>query len=293
VLAVVSVLAVVACSGQEDGPLATPVELAGPGTPLPDGFVVPAGTRLVGPVGPGDAVGGTGWSAELYVDGDAEAAMNEVVDELVERQLQLRGECAPQRERGFAKACAIGAARIEDGFVRERVSLALEQSVPDAAEGYASTMRISYGRWPPGVLAAQYVPGRRPFHGLGSFPEPSPAPAIPGVDEPMPQSPWTDDQVFRVVPGTRVVVPVRTLDVCNGGFRAHLQVTGDLEEVVAETRRRFLGLSGIDDTTVERDRVDGHEWVRVVGGNDASARMEVRVGDAGEPTWAVVTYCTD
>jgi hypothetical protein len=285
-------LLVAAGCADDGGRGASPVELPGPGTPLRDGFEVPAGTRLLGAVGPGGAVGGTGWAAQFFVEGDGRATLVELVEELEDRGLQLRGGCYPQEESGYAKYCTIGASREVDGFVRERVDVTLLRSVADADQGYASHLWIAYARWPAGTREARYQ-GQRPFRGLGAFPEPAPPPPIPAVDEPVPQSPYTEDQVFRVVPGTRVTSPVRTLDICNGGFEAHLQVTGDLDAVVEETRRRFEELRNVDDTSVEDGGGDGHDTLTVVGEGDASARMEVTVGDGDEPTWATVSYCTD
>jgi hypothetical protein len=268
------------------------VEPAGAGSALPDGFTVPVGTRVLGPIGHGLGPDGNGFEVTLQLVGDPEAAMNDAVAQAEDHGLRLRGECYTRPDDGLAKSCRIGATRIEGGFVLERFGVGMTMTTAGSDRGYAAQMGMSYSRWPDGALAASEG-ALRPYEGLGHFPEPPATPAVPGTDDVMPQSPYTDDQVFRVVPGTRVVAPVRTYDVCNGGFVAHVQVTGDLDRVVDETRRRFERLSGIYYSTVEEGRSRDHATLRVDGGNDAWARFEVVIGNPGEPTWATVEYCTD
>jgi hypothetical protein len=287
-----ALVAVPAVAGRTSGGEYGVAELPGPGSDLGDGFTVPVGTRVLGPINRGPGPDGNGFEVMLQLVGDPEAAMRDAVAQAEDHGLRLRGDCFIATPS--LPSCSIGATRIEDGFVLERFGAGMFISTPEyeARGDYAAQMGMSYSRWPPGELPAADA-ALRPYGGLGRFPELPPTPEIPGTDEVMPQSHYTDDQVFRVVPGTRVIAPVRTLDVCNGGFFAHVQVTGDLDRVVDETRRRFEHLSGIYYTTVEEGRSRDHATLRVDGGNDASARFEVVIGNPGEPTWATVEYCTD
>jgi hypothetical protein len=283
-------------AGCADGSITEAVELPGPGSPLDDGFVVPVDSRLLGPIHSGDAVGGTGWSADLYVEGSAEGAMEDLLAQVEAHDLRLHGDCAvpyPETREWLGAQCRLGAQRIEDGFVRERVGIGIQVSAPGGGRGFASHLGLSYGRWDDGVLP----PGPHadsPFEGLGAFPDPGPPPAIPDVDEAIETPELAPDDWFHVVPGTRVVAPVRTMDT--RGFIAHLQVIGDLDEVVDETARRFVAI-GDDDAEAEVTEGEwrGHRTIRVIAGEAGGVdkTMDVLVGGPGEPSWATVRFSED
>lgn len=123
--------------------------LPGPGTELLDGFVVPEGSQLLGPVFPfpqGTYAGQlpeSAWSASLVVDGDPRVVVDDFLDQAVTAGLEVKSNCEVGPRRA---TCSAHARRVVAGFDEEQVFFQVGRS----ASALGGT--IDYQRWPPGLV---------------------------------------------------------------------------------------------------------------------------------------------
>jgi hypothetical protein len=265
-VAVVAALVMVACGSSEganDAPVSsvpdsatddTPVIDLGPGTAIADGFVVPEGADLLLPPLPSGGStwqgiapdvtwharlrawqpvvafaglvaqaatagfeltslggpGGAGCTASVDPPGEAEGALVPVED------LTASDDLA-------AVYCAANGRRTIDGH-EEQISLVTE--LADGGGGPVASGSVRFQRWPAGVVPTTFGdPLVEPEPVVLPF---GPADAVPGLGP----GELIDDSrgEARLVAGSRLVAPVET-GICQGGFAAVVEVTGDPDAV--------------------------------------------------------------
>lgn len=298
-----------ACSDQEPpdwlgSPATTPASteptgppvLAGPGSAMFDGFVVPEGLRVLGAVFPSpsgiyrDVPPESSWHAPFLVDGDPRVAVDDFLDQAVAQGLQVRSDCNLQPG---GVGCLADARRMVDGFEQEQISFSVRRDA-EHQEGY-----ISYVRWPP----ALYPEDRSPWGQAQTdrwtpatpleFPAAEVALGELEVGEPFAAEQQTYDNPNVVLAdGSQLVGPV-VEDLCaTGGFDALLYIPGDVEPVLADYSAQFSAWDW-EDPEVERETIQGVDVIRMgiyeSGGGNLS--FEAVVGDDG--SWATIERCND
>lgn len=234
VLVAVVLALVVERAGDGSPPALTADTTSGPGTPLPAGLEVAAGSSLVGPAVVTE-VSGSGeplrWLAVIAVDDvdDPLTVWSAYVAQLVERDPELRVEpddapgCRPH-DRRWDDLCSLDAASVRatltsvPGDVTGRYVLKLEGSPSTDTD----LLGDEVAGWP----------GDR-----SSVPEPAPARSRPDVGEPL--APVTvaypgDEDEYVLLDGSELLVQFGDGSL-TGGFDVLLRVTpgADVHEVAA------------------------------------------------------------
>ncbi len=303
-----------------DGPHLFPT-----GTPLGDGFVVPEGTvALTQPIiGPHLSSSPPSWSVEL-VPSDPVAAMNDLIAQARDLGFQL-GAHTPTPctydddvpESGTTNqapwpppdgqpvprsvSCSVGGFREREG-IAERLWLTTSFGYRDALPGSAGgSGDVSLEQLPAGSLDGPFGGHAVPVEPIAPLPsdwetdDPPPAPALAAGDALVP----TDDPylwqhwVPRLVDGSRLVVPTRT-PICQGGFAAVLDVTGDPDEVMAgyvEQLQEWSAEFGSPPTTTEGTLLDRRVVHSVSSVDGTSLHAITVVGLDGEPTRLSYSIC--
>ena len=327
----VLVLVVAACGdpGAEpaDGPgtAADGPHLFPTGTPLGDGFVVPAGSvALTQPIaGPYLAASPPSWTVEL-IPTDPIEAMNDLIAQALDLGFQL-GTHTPTPctydddvpESGTtnqtpwpppdgqpeprAVSCSVSGFRAGDGFVERlelSTTLGYRHAYEPGARGGISLEHMSAGALD-GPLGGQPVDSEpiAPMPEDWSTDEDLPAaPALKAGDALVPtdEAGLWEHWVPRLVDGSRLVVPTRT-PVCQGGFAAVLDVTGDPDEVMAgyvEQLRESSAEFGLPPTTTEGTLFDRRVVHAVSSVDGTSLHAVMVVGLDGEPTRLNYSVCS-
>jgi hypothetical protein len=233
--------------------------LAGPGSPLPDGFTVAPGSYLVGPVlrtgtrvwFKGTPVPEEGWSALFLVDGDP----YEVFDHYraaAARAGVATGFNAPYQVCGGNEVSGFEC-RDSGGFSYAwdrppdpgpNISMYLERHAANEHLPPASHLLLNFSRVldPAGATAATPAdpPGETTGPPAPPFPTDWPALWSPGDPIGANLSILADRKTLVVEPGTRLLAPPAPFTFCaTGGFGAVFEVTGDPAAVVAGYDRQF------------------------------------------------------
>ena len=326
----VLVLVVAACGdpGVEpaDGPgtAADGPHLFPTGTPLGDGFVVPAGSvALTQPIiDPNLTSSPPSWTVEL-VPRDPVEAMNDLVAQAHDLGFQL-GARTPTPctydddvpESGTTNqapwpppdgqpvprsvSCSVSGFRAGDGvaeLLSLRTSFGYRHAFEPGAQGSISVEQLPAGEvvGPPGAHPVPAEP-------IAALPEDwstddgPPPPDLAAGDALVP----TDDPDMwqhwapRLVEGSRLVIPTRT-PVCQGGFAAVLDVTGDPDEVMAgyvEQLRESSAEFGLPPTTTEGTLFDRRVVHAVSSVDGTSLHAVMVVGLDGEPARLNYSVCS-
>jgi hypothetical protein len=274
-------------------------ELPGPGTEIGAGFTVPDGALLLGVFPTENDVRGEdgpveAWMADLFITGDARQVVEDLDHQTVEAGRTVAATCESGLSLGEAR-CQLYSRRVVDGFQVEWVFGNLVQVATE--DHYASHLRIDYARWAEGVF-----PDEGPLAQLGRQLDEMPAtpapPLVPTEGEPVAERQYGPRaNPITVAEGVDVLAPVRTFDDCTGSFLAHLEVTGDVDEVVDVYRSQFRSFWGraTDDQRYDEWEFRGRRAIRlfshVSGGGDLT--LDVVVGDGHVPTLARLHRCGD
>lgn len=96
-------------ASDDSGPPFDSALTIGAGSPMPDGFRVPPGSRLVGRVFPGHEKLSPSWSAELLITGDAEHVLNEIAVQADRAGVPFRSDSVTcSNEAGYATCIGTG-----------------------------------------------------------------------------------------------------------------------------------------------------------------------------------------
>jgi hypothetical protein len=276
----------VACTGGNDspGPQAAPIDTSPPGTELADGFVVPEGAALLGPVIPGAVLtyGGSadapGWTALLDVDDDPLVALEDLV-----RQGEAQGLSALVT----AGCAAVGDVRPEcttcetsGGFFRCWAILG-----GDGREVRIHTVRsldppadhVLVQSFPGGLVATDHIW------------EPSVVDPVP-EDPPAPEPPEVGDELvgeFRFVEGSTLVGPaVGSADYALVRIDDPDAEQGYLDQVLAGSEE-LQDVVTVDHGDVRLRSIVG--WVGAGGGDVAT----IAISTDGKPTYMLLMRMED
>lgn len=331
---VVGVVAAVACGdptaeqtgGAERG-VDAPV-VFDPGTPIGDGFVVPASSvGLTQPIAPEHRRDSSSWAVEL-VPADPVDAMNDLIaqaselgfdlggftptpcvydDEVPESGTSTQQPWPPPADRTTPRSviCSVSGYRAIDG-VAERLWMETgRRFTPSLGQSPGTTGSISIERLSTAALGGHdgghdyepttIAPMPDTFPPAGQRPEPPELGVgdslIPSVElQPGMWEAWEP----RLVEGSRLVVPTRS-PICQGGFASVLDITGDPDTVMAGYSEQIRGWSAeygqpptTSETVLFERRVVSTD--ASIDGTILSATMVV--GLDGEPTRMNYTTCS-
>jgi len=295
-----------------DGPV-----LFATGTPIGDGFVVPASSvALTQPIIPAAPQSPTSWAVELVPE-DPIDAMNDLIDQASELGFDLGGftptPCVyddeavdsgtssqkpwPPPDQPVPRSidCSVSGYRVRDGVADRLWMTTGRRFIGSLGEPPGTSGSISIEQMSTHVLGAH--DGAHDYEPTTIAPMPASFPAAGEPAEP-PQLAAGDSLISTVEPGlwemwepqlvdgSRLVVATRS-PICQGGFASVLDVTGDPDTVMAgyvEQIRAWSAEYGQPPTTSEI-RLFDRRVVRSeasVDGTSLSATMVV--GLDGEPT---------
>ena len=287
------------------------------GTPIGDGFVVPASSvALTQPITPEAPQGPSSWSVELVPDDPIEA-MNDLIAQASGLGFELGGftptpcvyddeavDSGTSSQRSWPPGdqpvprsidCSVSGYRVRDGVADRLWMTTGRRFVESLGELPGTSGSISIEQMSTDVLGAYDGPHDYEPTTIAPMPE-----TFPAADEPPdpPELAVGDSLIPSVEPGlwelwepqlvdgSRLVAPTRS-PICQGGFASVLDITGDPDTVMAEYVEQIRAWSaeyGQPPTTSEI-RLFDRRVVRSeasVDGTSLSATMVV--GLDGEPT---------
>jgi hypothetical protein len=320
-LLVIVGLALWGCTGSDEDP--GPIDLAGPGEPIADGFVVPDGARLLLaplPIG-GSTFRGVEpemtWSARLFPE-DPVVTFVGLVDQAQGLGFEVRsydpeGEpCwvsvdgipeggglatvppvapVPEGTELTALQCQVTGWRTVDGKEEELwLDVRHERSPLSDSVDAVATMTIQH--WPAGTVPTKWgapmIPVPDTAYELGLDADPTPPPIAPGATLSTSRSEPT------LVEGSRPAAPVRD-SLCQGGFSVVLDVTGDADDVFegyGDQIRSWQGSVGME-VDERESTLFGRTIKEIHGqGDDSSDYAAVMVsGPDDEPVRLLYELC--
>ncbi|MGB3411330.1 MAG: hypothetical protein WBA45_09025 [Microthrixaceae bacterium] len=297
----------------------SPVVL-GAGSPIAEGFTVPEGTLLLMAAIPqvGGPDDGRAWTAYLRPQ-DPVRTLYDLADQAQKLGFELGasssdpcwaspdertlgtneypapGEPLPDGVEPISVECHADGYRTVDG-VEERIFLQSSQDFRH--ELPISSAVLSLMRMPEGAEARRIGPGRFDLQPLGPTVVRPPGREIdlapPDAKPGDPLSSWDGVDGFTLIEGSRLVTPVNEF-ICQGGFLAALDITGEPEKVFAgyveRVRELALDYGRPPKTTSSKlfNRQIEQAVTYIDDGTMVTATMFV--GDSDEPVRLVLEKC--
>ncbi|HEX2052851.1 MAG TPA: hypothetical protein VHJ78_03865, partial [Actinomycetota bacterium] len=226
-----------------------------PGTRLPDGFSVPDGALLLGPVllrgTQGDPA--AGWTAVLAVEGKPLDAWKRLAGRIAERYpgSGVDASAAPgcRAPAGTGLVCELSAySKASPATMLLQASLS--QPADDVTGRYLIVLSASRLDLPPGMMPPT---SESPAWRGGEAPAPRPARRAPEVGEPLAPSSVaypSDDRRYVVLEGSELLAQWGEGSL-TGGFDVLLRTTGiataeEVAEAYAEQATQYEGPAGVE-----------------------------------------------
>lgn len=296
------------------------------GTPIGDGFVVPASSvALTQPITPEAPQGPSSWSVELVPDDPIEA-MNDLItqasdlgfelggftptpcvydDEAVDSATSSQQPWPPPADQPVPRSieCSVSGYRVRDGVADRLWMTTGQRFVESLGELPGTTGSISIEQMSTDVLMAHDGPHDYEPSTIAPMPDTFPAAheppdppelavgdsLIPSV-EPGLWEAWEP----QLVEGSRLVVPTRS-PICQGGFASVLDITGDPDTVMAgyvEQLRAWSAEYGQPPETSEVRLFDRRVVRSEASVDGTSLTATMVVGLDGEPTRMNYVTCS-
>lgn len=298
------------------GMQARPEVVHGPGTPLPDGFVVEKGTWRIGPVRPGGIamlykgvpIPDDGWKAEFAVDASPAVVLRAYVAQALRRGYRFH----PSPEVGdrrlaaeFAEAChsidrrtrcemsmAAGSRKSGHGIQIEYFRLPPERSVDVAG----THLTIAMSRLRPVPPAYDPQPDKSPLTrsiprlNRGAKRQPTiPMRALADIGQPVFPSATGEIKALRIEPGSELVASPWPLDANQPSYGLLLRITGNADQVARRYARQIGQLAPVHDTAgVHEGRAGGRgaRLLTVMASEAGGASYILTIVDGGiEDRW--------